>query len=90
MTTQPPMMHDLRLAHKRGYLTLEKASAFKMKRYYGGSDDLYGPQMVLKAGTVVHVVKVYRRGRAALLQYIDTTGKVWWSWTHAKDAHLAK
>ena len=75
---------DLREALRLGYWTVEKDSAFYIKRYYD-SGDLKRPSVVVKAGTVVHVNKVYRRGRAALLCYIDRSGKVWWSWTHATE-----
>jgi hypothetical protein len=73
---------DLRNAKKVGVWTLKKDTQFRLKRNYE-TDDLKMPCVVIKEGTVVHVDKVYCRGRAALLCYIDRTGKVWWSWTHA-------
>jgi hypothetical protein len=75
---------DLRVADRTGVWTLERDALFYLRRYHD-TDQLKGPGMVLKAGTHVHVEKVYRRGRAALLCYIDRTGKVWWSWTHATE-----
>ena len=80
---------DLREALRLGYWTIERNSEFYIKRYYI-SGELKRPGMVLKAGTLVHVNKVYRRGRAALLCYIDTSGKVWWSWTHATQYEPAR
>ena len=75
-------MQDLREAKERGEWTLKRDSLFYLRRY---GDDLKRPGVVIKAGTVVAVEKVYRRGRAALLRYVDITGKVWWSWTHAQE-----
>ena len=84
MTKPDPVTRDsLVAARKSGVWTLRKDSEFYLRRRE--DDDLKRPGMVLKAGTVVHVHKVYRRGRAALLCYIDRTGKVWWSWTHATE-----
>lgn len=75
---------DLRKAHRLGFWTIDKPSAFYLVR--GHLTGLLGkPSVVVKAGTTVHVAKVYRRGRAALLSYIDRSGKVWWSWTHATE-----
>ena len=73
---------DLRRAHRAGVWMVEKPSAFFLNcgRLTG---DLFGPRITLKPRTFVFVSKVYRRGRAALLCYIDKSGKVWWSWTHA-------
>lgn len=73
---------QLRNAREAGVWTVDKDSAFYMHRS-PDSSFLRRPSVVVKAGTVVHVHKVYRRGRAALLCYMDRTGKVWWSWTHA-------
>jgi hypothetical protein len=75
-------MQDLRTALKCDRWKLEKDTAFHLKRY-NDTGTLRPPRVVIKAGTVVGVEKVYRRGRAALLRYTDRTGKVWWSWTHA-------
>jgi len=75
---------DLRKAKYDGVWKLEKDSAFYSKRYRD-TENLKSPLMVLPSGTVVHVEKVYRRGRAALLCHIDQNGNVWWSWTHASE-----
>ncbi len=73
---------DLRDARKAGVWQLWKDAQFRITRHRD-TDDLKPPSVVIKAGTFVYVEKVYRKGRAALLCYIDKTGKVWWSWTHA-------
>jgi len=73
---------DLRRAKELGHWTLDNDSQFRLRRHYD-TDSLHPPNLILKAGTVVHVVKVYRRGQAALLSHIDANGTVWWSWTHA-------
>jgi hypothetical protein len=78
LTTQ----QDLRDAKKAGVWTLKRNSAFCLRRS-PGSDNLRGPTAVLKAGTVVRVEKIYRRGRAAPLCYPHPSGEGWWSWTHA-------
>ncbi len=75
-------MQELRDAKKSGQWTLERAQLFFINRY---GDFLKRPGVVIKAGTVVDVVKLYRRGRCALLKYTDRTGKIWWSWTHASE-----
>lgn len=74
---------DLRDAKKAGVWILRNDSMFYLNRRE--NDDLKRPGMVIKAWTPVHVEKVSRRGRAALLCYIDRSGKVWWSWTHATE-----
>lgn len=75
-------MQDLREAKRVNRYVVEKPSAFYLNRI---GDDLKKPSVVLRSGTVVEVVKVYRRGRAALLRYVDRSGKTWWSWTHATE-----
>ncbi len=75
---------DLREAKQRGTWILSKDSEFYIKRLRE-SDYLKRPAVVIKEGTIVHVEKVWRRGRAALLRYVDRSGKTWWSWTHATE-----
>ena len=75
-------MGELREALRAGEWRMDKASMFFLNQYDGV---LKKPTVVIKAGTVVTVVKVYRRGRAALLRYTDRTGKDWWSWAHASE-----
>ena len=77
-------MAELRDALKANQWTIEKDSAFYLK-HYQDTGELKKPMVVIKSGTVVGVEKVYRRGRAALLRYTDTSGKIWWSWTHASE-----
>jgi hypothetical protein len=76
-------MAELREALKAGKWTLERDSMFFLRR--GSQDHLYRPSVVIKADVDVEVEKVYRRGRCALLKYVDRTGKTWWSWTHATE-----
>lgn len=80
---------ELRNARERGFLELDKPSAFY--EYRGRfTDELLKPSITLCAGVVVHVHKVYNRGKAALLCHIDDSGKVWWSWTHAEPEYGEK
>ena len=75
-------MQDLRNAKRLGRWQLENKHEFYLNRY---GDDLKRPGVAIKAGTVVEVEKLYRRGRCAMLKYTDVTGQVWWSWTHATE-----
>jgi hypothetical protein len=74
---------ELQAALKAGRWTLRKDSLFYLFRI-GSKDQLFKPTAVLRGGTEVGVVKLYRGGQAALLRYVDRAGREWWSWTHAK------
>lgn len=76
-------MAHLRNAKRLGRIQLQKDSMFYQRRY-SDSGQLRKPTIVVEAGVVVEVEKLYRRGRAALLKHTDSTGVVWWSWTHAE------
>lgn len=76
-------MQDLRDAYKSGWAITDKDRMFFLRQRSNG--DCHGPTVILKRGTKVKVEKIYRRGRAALLQYTDRSGKVWRSWTHATE-----
>ncbi len=71
---------QLQWAHKIGQWMLKKDTEFYIRRL--SDDRLVRPAVVLKSGTVVEVIKLYRKGEAALLKYTDKSGKIWWSWTH--------
>ena len=75
------LQEDLQTAYVARRWALPKNTRFHLRRW--SSDELRGPCAVLRAGTLVGVVKLYRRGQAALLSYTDRSGKIWWSWTHA-------
>lgn len=63
---------------------MARPRAFYLRRC-SVTDELRPPQMIVKKGTTVFVKKVWRRGRAALVCYLDRTGKAWWAWIHATE-----
>lgn len=79
-------MQQLREANRLGRYQLPEPQAFYLNKY---GDELKRPMVTVNAGVVVEVVKVYRRGRAAMLKYTDKTGKEWWSWEHASPPYEA-
>lgn len=77
-------MLNLRNAKRLGRMQLTKSSMFYQRRS-SDSGRLRGQTIIVEAGRVVEVEKLYRRGRAALLKHTDAGGTVWWSWTHATE-----
>lgn len=81
---KPTTPDDLLKAKLHGTFTLTNDTLFFLNRNIE-SGDLKAPVVIIKENTVVFVHKTYRKGRAALLCYIDKSGKVWWSWKHAEN-----